>query len=145
MNFSRSNECGIENPHSLSSPYWRIDCGDFFVLGCVDANTVFLVCIYRFQNGLGLQRDGRFLGFRVSNRGESTLLAHDFAVHKSSMLYLLRPLLPERGCCLTEHTISGDSRTGGFQVPPGREMWGFAQAKSGCSDVGEAAQRRGFF
>ena len=52
--------------------------GAFFVLGCVDANTVFLVCIYRFQNGLGFQRDGRFLGFRVSNRGESTLLAHDF-------------------------------------------------------------------
>ena len=54
--------------------------GDFFVLGCVDANTVFSVCIYRFQNGLGFQRDGRSLGFWVSNRGESTLLAHDFAV-----------------------------------------------------------------
>ena len=35
----------FENPHSLSSPCWRIDCGDFCVLGCVDANTVFLaVC-----------------------------------------------------------------------------------------------------
>ena len=31
----------VENPHSLSSSDWRIDCGDFYVLGCVDANIVF--------------------------------------------------------------------------------------------------------
>ena len=51
MNFLHSDECGIENPHSFSTPFRRIDCGDFCVLGCVDANTVFPVCIYRFQNG----------------------------------------------------------------------------------------------
>ena len=69
---------------------------------------------------------------------------HTILLARSSVLYLLRPLLPERGCCLTEQTISGDSRTGGFQVPPGREMCGFAQAKSGCLGVGDAAQRREF-
>ena len=83
-----------------------------------------------------------FLYFGVSNRGESTLLAHDFAFAKSSVLYLLRPLLPERGCCLTKHTISGDSRTGGFRVSPGREICGFAYAKSGCSGVGGVAKWR---
>ena len=30
------------------TPCWRLDCGDFCVLRCVDANTVFSVCIYRF-------------------------------------------------------------------------------------------------
>lgn len=33
---------------------------------------------------------------------------------KSSVLYLLRPLALERGCFLTKHTVSRDSRTGGF-------------------------------
>jgi hypothetical protein len=50
MNFSRSNECGIENPQRIplliGGKLWG-----FCVLGCVDANTVFSVCIYRFQNG----------------------------------------------------------------------------------------------
>ena len=65
---------------------------------------------------------------------------HTILLARSSVLYLLRPLLPERGCCLTEHAISGDSRTGGFRVPSGREMCGFAYAKSDCSGVGGAAQ-----
>ena len=43
------------------------------------------------------------------------------------MLYLLRPLLPERGCCLTEQIISGDSRTGGFRIPLGREILDLSQ------------------
>ena len=38
---SRSNECGIENSHSLSSPYQRIDCGDFCVLRYVGTNSLF--------------------------------------------------------------------------------------------------------
>ena len=37
MNFSRFNECGTQNPHSLVSSCRRIDRGDFCVLGCVDA------------------------------------------------------------------------------------------------------------
>ena len=125
-------------------PSFRIDCGDFCVLGCVDANTVFPVCIYRFQNGLGFPRDSKSLGFWVSNRGESALLAHDFAYAKSSVLYLLRPLTLERGCFLAERTISGGSRTGGFCVPPGRGIQDLHSAKSACSGVGGAAQRRGF-
>ena len=67
MNFSQFYECGIENPHSFSSPYWRIDCGDFCVLRCVDANTVFPVCIYRFQNGWDFKgmADSFDLGFPI--------------------------------------------------------------------------------
>lgn len=58
------------------------------------------------------------------------------------MLYLLRPLPAERGCCLTEHAISGDSRIAGFRGPPGQEICGFAYAKSGCSGVGGEAEWR---
>lgn len=46
--------------------------------------------LFRFYGcGLGSQRDGRFLVFWVSNRGENTLLAHDFALAKSSVFCLL--------------------------------------------------------
>jgi len=47
---------------------------------------------------------------------------------KSSVLYLLRPLLPERECCPTEHTVSGDSRTDGFCEPSGLESGEFAMS-----------------
>ena len=86
----------------------------FFAFMDLWSQNRFSVCGYRCVNGLGFQRDSKSLGFRVSNRGESALLAHDFAVHKSSVLYLLRPLTLERGCFLAEHTISGGCRTGGF-------------------------------
>ncbi len=39
---------------------------------------------------------------------------HTTLFAKSSVLYLLRPLTLERGCWLSEHTISGGCRTGGF-------------------------------
>ena len=64
----------------------------------------------------------------VSQEGRKRPVGTRFYGVKSSVLYLLRPLVPERGCCLTEHTISGDSRTDGFRVPPGSEMCGFVDA-----------------
>ena len=39
---------------------------------------LFSVYGYRFQNGWDCKGTARFLYFRVSNRGESALLAHDF-------------------------------------------------------------------
>ena len=100
--------------------------------------------VYTDSKTAGFPKGWLFPWFWVSNRGESALLAHDFAIAKSSVLYLLRPLLPERGCCLTEHNIFGNSRTGGFCEPPVPNIRGFAQAKSGCSGVGGAAERREF-
>jgi len=67
-----------QNPHSLSSPHRREYCGDFYVLGCVDANTFFTVCIYRFQNGWDFKGIADSFDSGVSNRGENALLAHDF-------------------------------------------------------------------
>ena len=57
---SRSNECGIENPHSFSSPCWRNDCGDFSFWN--ERPHSFPICGYSFQNGLGFQRDGSSFG-----------------------------------------------------------------------------------
>ena len=113
----------------------------FFVLGCVDANTVFPVCIYRYQNGWDCEGTAGSLtsGFPI---GVKAPFGTRFYGIKSSVLYLLRPLVPERRCCLTEHTISGDSRTDGFRVPLGQEICGFAYAKSGCSGVGGVAECR---
>ena len=50
----------------------------FFAFMDLWSQTRFSVCGYRCVNGLGFQRDGKSLGFWVSNRGESALLAHDF-------------------------------------------------------------------
>ena len=143
MNFSRSNECDTQNPHSLSSPYRRIDCGDFFVLGYGDANTVFPVCIYRLQNGWDCKGTAGSLpsGFPT---GVKAPFGTRFCSAKSSVLYLLRPRGAERGCCLTEHAISAHRRTGGWPVPQGRLMYGFADGESGCSGVGGAAQWKKF-
>ena len=94
---------------------------------------------------LGLGRNCRLLCFRVSNRGWKRPVGTRFYVVKSSVLYLMRPLLPERGCYLTKQTVSGDSRTGGFRVLPGWKMCGFACAKSICSGVGGASKRREFW
>ena len=80
MNFPVLMNAAFENPHSLSSIYRRNDCGDFCVLGCVDANTVFMVCIYRLQNGWDFKGIADSFDSGVSNRGENALLAHDFTV-----------------------------------------------------------------
>ena len=115
MNFSQFYECGIENPHNLSSPCWRIDCGDFFVLGCVDANIVFSVCIYKFQNGWDFKgmadfvslRDGkcwirlreiRLFGYRWCGAAErilrEILVAEQY--HRGSKMVYHTPVPPQR-------------------------------------------------
>ena len=81
------------------------------------------------------------LGFQ---EGRKCPVGTRFCVAKSSVLYLLRPLLPERGCYLTKQTVSGDSRTDGFWRATGRNLGFVPQTKSGCSGVGGAAQWRGF-
>ena len=58
---------------------------------------------------------------------------------KSSVLYLWRPWVAERGC-------SGQDRqpqSRRLLRPPGREAQDFAQAESACSGVGGAAKWRG--
>ena len=70
---SRSSECGIENPHSFSSPCWRNSCG-FFRFE-MNAHKPFSICGYSFQNASGIPKGRQFLWLGVSNRGESTLLA----------------------------------------------------------------------
>ena len=116
----------------------------FFAFMDLWSQTRFSVCRYRCGNGLGFQRDGRFLRFWVSNRGESALLAHDLCQHKSSVLYLLRPLTLERGCFLAEHTVSSGCRTDGFWRAMRLKSGFVHQTKSGCSGVGGAVQRREF-
>ena len=68
---------------------------------------------------------------------------HTTLLAKSSVLYLWRPWVAERGCSGQEQTLSVSHRTGGFCVPPGHEIQEFAQAKSACSGVGGAAKWRG--
>ena len=70
MNFP--NECGIINPHSLSSPYQRIDCGDFCVLGYVDAHIFLLGGNYRTV--LVIARNIRLTAYAVTDfTGEISL------------------------------------------------------------------------
>ncbi len=135
-----------------------------FAFWDVYTNTVFPVCIYRFQNGLGFQRDGvpvgsgfqrrrRCLGGRNPKEG-STLPGrknpmkpevswHTTFPEKSSVLYLLRPLTLERGCFLVIYTISSVSRTGGFWRATALKFRICHSAKSACSGVGGAVKWRG--
>ena len=87
---------------------------------------------------VGFQRDCRFLGFWVSKRGESALLAHDFAV-QSLVCYTFC----DRGW------LKGVARwrSKHFEVAAGQADFesfrfrnsGFAYTKSGCTGVGDAA------
>ena len=73
MNSSRFNECGIENPHSFSSPCWRNSCGIFsFCNEC--PQTIFPLWVL-ISKRAGIPKGRQFLWLGVSNRGESTLLA----------------------------------------------------------------------
>ena len=124
---------------SLEVPCFSGRLGGFFVLECVGVSLL-LQLVGTDSKTAGISKGLQIpwiLGFQ---EGRKRPVGTRFYCVKSSVLYLLRPLLPERGCCLTEHTISGDSRTDGFRVPPGQEMCGFAYAKSGCSGVGGVAK-----
>ena len=63
---------------------------------------------------------------------------------KSSVLYLWRPWVAERGCSGEEQALSVSHRTGGFCVLPGEKPRGLLIAESACSGVGGAAERREF-
>ena len=69
---------------------------------------------------------------------------HTILLARSSVLYLLRPLPLERGCLLTEHTVSSGCRTGGFWRAMRLKLGFVHQTKSACSCVGGAAQRKEF-
>ena len=88
-----------------------------------NAHKPFSICGYSFQNGLGFQRDGRSLGSGFQRRrcclgGRNPMKPavswHTTLPAKSSVLYLWRPWVAERGCSGREQALSVSHRTGGF-------------------------------
>ena len=61
---------------------------------------------------------------------------------KSSVLYLWRPWVAERGCSGQEQALSVSHRTGGFGAPRA-EIQDLPGTKSACSGVGGVAKWRG--
>ena len=102
----------------------------------MNAHKPFSICGYSFQNGLGFQRDGNSFGPGSSNRGGERPVGRGFQrrrrclgrknpmkpevswhttfLAKSSVLYLWRPWVAERGCSGQEQALSVSHRTGGF-------------------------------
>ena len=66
------------------------------------------------EENMRVSRGAQLLGSGFPIGARSIPVGTRFSIEKSSVLYLLRPLTLERGCCLTEHTVSGVSRTDGF-------------------------------
>ena len=62
----------------------------------------------------GASRGAKPLWLWVSNRGEQHPYWHTILLAKSSVLYLLRPLMLERGVSHARQTVFSGSRTGGF-------------------------------
>ena len=62
---------------------------------------------------------------------------------KSSVLYLWRPWVAERGCSGREQALSASHRTGGFCVLPDEKPRSLLKAESACSGVGGAAKWKG--
>ena len=63
---------------------------------------------------------------------------------KSSVLYLWRPWVAERGCSGQEQALSVSHRTGGFCVLPDEKPRSMLKAESACSGVGDVAGRGEF-
>ena len=124
---------------SLEVPCFSGRLGGFFVLGYV-GTSLLLQLVGTDSKTAGISKGWQVPWIWGFQEGRKRPVGTRFCCVKSSVLYLLRPLVPERECCLTEHTISGDSRTGGFCVPPGWEMCGFAYMESDCSCVGGVAE-----
>ena len=68
---------------------------------------------------------------------------HTILLARSSVLYLWRPWVAERGCSGQEQALSVSHRTGGFCVLPDEKPRGLLKAESACSGVGGAAKWRG--
>ena len=102
----------------------------------MNAHKPFSLCGYSFQNELGIQRDGSSFGPGSSNRGGERPVGrgfqrrrrclgrknpmkpevswHTILLARSSVLYLWRPWVAERGCSGREQALSVSHRTGGF-------------------------------
>ena len=65
-------------------------------------------------------------------------------IAKSSVLYLWRPWVAERGCSGQEQALSVSHRTGGFCVLPDEKPRSLLKAESACSGVGGVAEWREF-
>ena len=123
-------------PYSLTSSFRRKAVG-IFVLGYVGTSFL-LQLVGTDSKTVGFQRDCRFLGFWVSKRGESAMLAHDFAM-QSLVCYTFcdRGWLKGVGRWRSKH----------FEVAVGQADFGstrfrnsgFDDMKSGCPGVGDAA------
>ena len=103
--------------------------------------------------GSGFQRRQSCLGGRHPMEG-STLRGrknpmkpavswHTTLSAKSSVLYLWRPWVTERGCSGQEQALSVSHRTGGFCVLPDEKPRSLLKAESACSGVGGAAKWKG--
>ncbi len=68
---------------------------------------------------------------------------HTILLARSSVLYLWRPWVAERGCSGQEQALSVSHRTGGFGAPRAK-IQDLPGAKSACSGVGGAAEQREF-
>ena len=69
---------------------------------------------------------------------------HTTLFAKSSVLYLWRPWVAERGCSGQEQALSVSHRTGGFCVLPDEKPRSMLKAESACSGVGDVAGRGEF-
>ena len=102
--------------------------------------------------GWGIQRGQRTLGGGFQRRQsclgrknpmKPAVSWHTTLLEKSSVLYLWRPWVAERGCSGQEQTLSVSHRTGGFCVLPDEKPRSMPKAESACSGVGGAAKWRG--
>ena len=107
----KQDACPINRCNFHPRAGWRLQ--RFCIFRGMVSNCFFTVWVPFRGKYVGVQR-GEIPRLWVSNRGESSPVGTRFSIGKSSVLYLLRPLTLERGCCLTEHTVSGVSRIDGF-------------------------------
>ena len=68
---------------------------------------------------------------------------HTILLARSSVLYLWRPWVAERGCSGQEQALSVSHRTGGFCVLPDEKPRSMLKAESTCSGLGGAVKWRG--
>ena len=103
--------------------------------------------------GSGFQGRRRCLGGRHPMEGSAfrgrknpmkpAVSWHTTLFAKSSVLYLWRPWVTERGCSGQEQALSVSHRTGGFCVLPDEKPRSLLKAESACSGVGGAAKWKG--
>ena len=127
--WAHSSQCAYQR-NSFDSPLER------------NAHKPFSLCGYSFQNGLEIQRDGSSFGPGSSNRGGERPVGsgfqrrrrclgrknpmkpevswHTTLFAKSSVLYLWRAWVAERGCSGQEQALSVTGGARGISNPPQR-------------------------